>query len=205
VTEITTLDFSDFPTECQPVLMAAAETLREADNTVGQIVWQTGQKLSFAREACPPGRWLEFLARCGVPERRAQQYLAVYGRFERAELPNVGRQLLIELAAPSTPETVIDAVVERVESGAPAPSVRELKDEIKEAQAPAPINHDIDRTRQEPNVATTEGREAVERLIAQIRKQVAKGVAICSQLKDESVWLLLQQSLENMASEVEHA
>lgn len=204
--EITQLeiDLTGFDADAVPYLLQAANDVRKAEDEVGPLLWKAGQSLSFAAEHCPQGQWATYCERIGISETRARQYQQIFKRFTLAELPKVGKQLLIELAAPSTPEAVIEAVEERIESGAPLPTVRELRDEIKEAQTPAPVDHDIDRTTQEPNVAVSEGSEALDRVIAAMRKQLKKAIAICGQL-DRSEWDRLEQSLQQMVDEVKHA
>ncbi len=198
------IDLTGFEADAVPFLLQAANDVRKAEDEVGPLLWTAGQSLKFAAEHCPPGQWATYCERIGISETRARQYQQIFNRFTLAEIPKVGKQLLIELAAPSTPEAVIDAVEERIESGAPLPTVRELKEEIREAQAPAPVNHDIDRTTQEPNVAVLEGSEALDKVIAAMRKQLKRAMAICGQL-DRSEWDRLEQSLQQMVEDVKHA
>lgn len=201
----TELDLSRFPMDAVPYLEQAAQAVHRAETEVGSLIWLAGQALSFAAEHCSRGQWPEFCRQVGISETRALQYRHVYERFKHDELPQVGKQLLIELAAPSTPASVVEAVAERVQAGEAPPTVRELADEIKTAQAPAQFNHDVDRTRLAPDPELASGIEAVERAVASIRKAVTKAVAICGQIKQERAWLLLQHEIETMLQDVKNA
>lgn len=199
--EITQLeiDLTGFDADAVPYLLQAANDVRKAEDEVGPLLWKAGQSLSFAAEHCPQGQWATYCERIGISETRARQYQQIFKRFTLAELPKVGKQLLIELAAPSTPEAVIEAVEERIEAGAPLPTVRELKEEIKSAQAPAEVNHDIDQTKLAPEESDS---EVLNKALRGIDRAVEKAKSACSTKAD---WNLLDAKLAALSEDVKHA
>lgn len=199
--EITQLeiDLTGFDADAVPYLLQAANDVRKAEDEVGPLLWKAGQSLSFAAEHCPQGQWATYCERIGISETRARQYRQIHERFSLAELPKVGKELLIQLAAPSTPQTVIEAVVERVESGVDAPTVRELQDEIKEARAPADVNHDIDNTRLAPEESDN---QALTKALSSIDRAVGKAKDLCFTKND---WLLLDAKLKLLIEDVKNA
>ncbi len=193
------VDLTGFDADAVPYLLEAANDVRKAEDEVGPLLWKAGQSLCFASYHCPPGQWSTYCERIGISETRARQYQQIFNRFSLAELPKVGKQLLIELAAPSTPEAVIESVEERIESGAPLPTVRELKEEIKSAQAPAPVNHDIDQTKLAPEESDS---EALNKALRGIDRAVEKAKSACSTQAD---WNLLDAKLADLSEDVKNS
>lgn len=178
MTEIITedIDLSEFDGEIQALLRGAAEDVAKAEVEVGLLVWKAGQSLTFAFNKCPHGQWARCCEVIGIDERQALRYRHVYERFpKREDLPNVGKQLLIELASPSTPDKAIEVVRERVASEGPV-SKAEGKRIIEESKPHlgAEIDHDVDRTKQEPQIDTGFDEKTGKALLLKIRSAVAK-------------------------------
>lgn len=196
--------------DAAPYLEPAAEAVARAENTAAEVVWLAGQALEFLFQKCPSGQWAAACEVIGISETRARQFRQVYERFpERSSLPNVGRQLLIELAAPSTPANVVESVSERASRGE-SPSVREAQAEIAEAkaQAPAPqeVDHDVDRTRMAPEPEDeSPGLESIRKAVEKIQKAVRTAMSECGKAKLPSGWMLLEHELENMLMSVRNA
>lgn len=203
--ELTDEEFlAEFDDECAVILRETNNVVRQSVATIAQSLWDKGQAWKFAKAACPPGRWSAYLKHFGYEIRFVQQCMALHARWKRSEVPNFGQTVLLALSAPSVDDDVTEAFEARVAIGEKPPTVIEAREAISKAQAPAPVNHDIDRTTQEPNVAVSEGSEALDRVIAAMRKQLKKAIAICGQL-DRSEWDRLEQSLQQMVDDVKHA
>jgi hypothetical protein len=185
----------------------AAQAVAEAESQIGLLVWTAGQALEKAFEKVPHGQWADACVAIGITERRALQYRQVFQRFKApAELPNVGRELLITLASPSTPETVIESVVERVDAGI-TPSIRAVQAEIKEAKAQAPteFDHDKDRTRMAPEPPEETASDRVQKAIKAVEKAVVKAKAACVESKSKRDWQLLEDTLANLTEDVRYS
>lgn len=80
---------------------------------------------------------------------------------------------VFELSAPSMPSEVVENVAQRIAQCDP-PTTEELKELKDDAQRIAPIDHDVDRTKQEPQIDTGFDEKTALSLLHKIRSAVAK-------------------------------
>lgn len=107
--------------------------------TIGRRgILEIGQELLAAREEARHGTWAAFLSRCGVEERTAQNYMRVAEQFgDKPEMISaLPPTALYALAAPTANPVVVQAIIEEVQSGAPAPTVAEVKQRLAPAAPP---------------------------------------------------------------------
>lgn len=102
-------------------------------------ILEMGQELLQAREEAQYGTWAAFLARCGIEERTAQNYMRVAEQFgDKPEMISaLPSTALYALAAPSADPIVVQEIIAEVQSGAPAPTVTAIKQRLA-PHAPPP-------------------------------------------------------------------
>jgi hypothetical protein len=87
---------------------------------VGDII-EIGRRLADAKQRCGHGNWLPWLEReFGWEETTARRFMTVYdfaGKYGKLQDLNLPVSGLYALAAPSTPEEVRHAVIDRAASG----------------------------------------------------------------------------------------
>jgi hypothetical protein len=197
VTDLTTLNLEEFG-EAAPYLQPAAEAVARAETAIATEVWLAGQALHYLHAKCQHGQWAKACEAIDIDVDRALRYRHVFERWPtRESLPDLRRELLITLAAPSVPESARQRVVEMAAKG-DAPSVREaasiVDEERSKPSAPAEFNHDIDRTTQEPEDGRLTRKESRKLLIG-IRRAAQKAV-------DAGVeWVAIRSMLEGLAGE----
>jgi hypothetical protein len=112
----------------------AARIISAGRRTIVEI----GQELLAARQEARYGTWNTFLARCGIEERTAQNYMHVVERF--GDKPEIISALpptaLYAMAAPTADQAIVGEIVEEVRSGAPPPTVQEVKQRLSPAPLP---------------------------------------------------------------------
>lgn len=102
-------------------------------------VIEIGRELVRAREDAKYRTWGPFLARCGLEERTAQNYMNTFRSFH--DKPEIISALpattLYLMAAPNADPTIVDAIVEEVRSGTP-PTPAAIKQRLAPTPAAAP-------------------------------------------------------------------
>ena len=112
--------------------------IRALGKRVARDITEIGYRLTLCRELCGHGGWLPWLDReFGWKEQTARNFMQVYElslkspNFGDLNIPVSGLYLL---AAPNTPDEVIDQVVERAEQGEKL-SLAKVKEMIADARA----------------------------------------------------------------------
>jgi hypothetical protein len=102
-------------------------------------ILEMGQELLAAREEASHGTWTAFLARCGIEERTARNYMSVAERFgDKPEIiSDLSPTSLYALAAPSADPIVVQEIITEMKRGAPAPTVAQVKERLAPAPPPA--------------------------------------------------------------------
>ena len=102
-------------------------------------ILEMGVELLHAREEAQYGTWAAFLARCGIEERTAQNYMRVAEQFgDKPEMISaLPSTALYALAAPSADPVMVQTIIEEVQSGAPPPTVAEIKQRLAPTPPPA--------------------------------------------------------------------
>lgn len=110
----------------------AAKIISSGRRTILEI----GRELLSAREIAQYGTWGPFLARCGLEERTAQNYMNVARQFgDKPEMISaLPATALYALAAPTADPVVVGEIVTEVRAGA-APTVAEVKQRLTPAPA----------------------------------------------------------------------
>jgi hypothetical protein len=104
-----------------------AEAIR---TTARNAVFEIGKHLTEAREKCPHGKWLPWLRdEFGWSHTTADKYMSIHAAIAAGKLqPKLQFGLSISslalLAAPSTPETAVNEVVEQAKVGRKVPHSR---------------------------------------------------------------------------------
>lgn len=198
--ELTDEEFlAEFDDECAVILRETNNVVRQSVATIAQSLWDKGQAWKFAKAACPPGRWSAYLKHFGYEIRFVQQCMALHARWKRSEVPNFGQTVLLALSAPSVDDDVTEAFEARVAIGEKPPTVIEAREAISKAQAPAPVNHDIDRTKLAPEQSDS---ESLNKALRGIDRAVEKAKSACSTKAD---WNLLDAKLAALSEDVKHA
>lgn len=198
MTDLVTTNLAEEFGDAAPFLQPAAEAVAEAETTIATKVWLAGQALEMLHRNCKHGQWGRACEAIGVDPDRALRYRHVFERWPSIEsLPDLKRELLITLAAPSVPGSARERVIEMAANG-DAPSVREaasiVDEERMKPSTPTEFDHDVDRTRQEPEDGELTPKEA-RRLLLAIRRSAQSA-------KDKGVpWRAIQSMLQGLADE----
>ena len=97
-----------------------ARTIRGGVQGMHRNVFEIGRALLQAKRILEHGAFLGWLDReFGWAPRTAQRFMSVAARLDRKydSLSHLGVETLYKLAAPSTPDAVIEAVIDKVEAG----------------------------------------------------------------------------------------
>jgi hypothetical protein len=127
-------------TDRDEVRAATARIRVRMTRTVEDIV-QIGQDLILVKERVGHGGfilWIE--AEFGMSEWTARSFMRVGERFGKSgTVPDLPAAVLYALAAPSTPDAVVDEIKERAANGqhVTRDDVKELKEKLKEQKAKA--------------------------------------------------------------------
>lgn len=198
MTDLVTTNLAEEFGDAAPFLQPAAEAVAEAETTIATKVWLAGQALEMLHRNCKHGQWGRACEAIGVDADRALRYRHVFERWPSIEsLPDLKRELLITLAAPSVPDSARDRVIEMAANGE-APSVRDavsiVDEERMKPSTPTEFDHDVDRTRQEPEDGELTPKQVVK-LMAAILRAAQKA-------KDSGVpWKLVREQLQLIAGE----
>lgn len=103
-------------------------------------ILEIGRELLVAREQATHGTWTPFLARCGLTESTARNYMHVAGRFadKPATVALLPVAALYAMAAPSADSAIVETIVRDVEAGA-RPTTHEVKQRLAPAAPPPPV------------------------------------------------------------------
>lgn len=179
MTEIITdeIDLSEFDEAVRPFLFNAAVAVKEAETDIIDRILEIGKLLQMAFEKCDAAQWLRYCELIKVGETRARQYRQSYERFKdrRDEISGLSASVVLELSAPSVPESAIETVVatQRETGTVTKSAAKEIVADAK-AHPGAPIDHDVDRTKQEPQLDTGFDEKTALSLLHKIRSAVSK-------------------------------
>jgi Protein of unknown function (DUF3102) len=184
---------SDVIILADPVLADHAAEIRRLGKRVVADVIEIGRRLAECKRICGHGHWLAWLEReFGWTDKTAENFINVcklggkIENFSNLDLPLSGLYLL---AAPSTPATAREKIIERAQAGEQIP-VAEIKQTIEAAkgrQRPAirrttadlpPVS---DEVRQERAAAA----ERIRALKGWAEPGDAPGAGVANQLRDD--------------------
>lgn len=113
-------DYTALPVDSALTARAAAERIKlRLKRTVEDII-EIGRELTTVKDELPHGQFLPWIAaEFEMSERTARDFMRVHERFggKSAIIADFKPTILYALSAPSTPESVIDLAIERVEAG----------------------------------------------------------------------------------------
>ena len=113
-------DYAVLPVESAIVARTAAERIRlRLKRTVEDII-EIGRELTEVKAELPHGQFLPWIeAEFEMSERTARDFMQAHERFggKSAIIADFKPTILYALAAPSTPESVIDKAIKQAESG----------------------------------------------------------------------------------------
>jgi uncharacterized protein YaaR (DUF327 family) len=173
-----TFDYSVLPTETALELRMSAERVRmRLKRTVEDIV-AIGQELQVSQERLAKagsGKFLEWIdAEFEMSQRTAYNFIGVFDRFgsDFATVAKISPKVLYQLAAPSTPESVVQAVLSG-EIPATTDAIKAAKE--AERQANEKSKHlqeqlfEREKERQEAQKRITQLTQAIDEMDEQVR------------------------------------
>lgn len=113
-------NYSEISAEHRETVREAAIDIRQRTKRASEDIVAIGRKLCEVKELLPHGQFTDWVTEeFDLSIRTAQNLMAVANRFEgkNATVAFLGTSVLYLLAAPSTPDEAIDAVVERAQAG----------------------------------------------------------------------------------------
>lgn len=132
-------DYAALPIDEASELRNIADDIRAKQKRIGRAVFDTGNNLASAKETLGHGKFGAWLsAEFGWSERTAQRYMQAAEVFWNKTdiVSDLPATTIYQLSAPSTPEPVRVAVVERLEKGEHV-THDEIKSMIRKGKAEA--------------------------------------------------------------------
>ena len=185
------------------IVKMCAETIRRSADNIAQQIIVIGEAFSRAKENLPHGAWIPFIeTEIGWTRETVNKHIQLSNRFKcqvSLTFGGLGKEAMLELAAPSTPDSVVSTGIEKVESGE-----KFTVEEIKQLKAQANIakqNLDVAKNK----IKELEAREP-EKIIEKIEVvpadyQQAKDAA--EKAREESA--RLKRALEKAKSDMDQA
>ncbi len=137
MSDLSLFDYAGIPSEAVTEVRAAAERIRVRMKRTAEDIIAIGLDLIAVKEKLPHGAFLPWIeAEFGMSESAAGRFMkvgSVYGS-KSVNLTNLTPSVLYELAAPSTPEPVRQAIEQKAADGesATVEEVKRLKRELAE-------------------------------------------------------------------------
>jgi len=113
-------NYSEIAAEHHETVREAALDIRQRTKRASEDIVAIGRKLCEVKELLPHGQFTDWVTEeFDLSIRTAQNLMAVANRFGsiNATVASLSTSVLYLLAAPSTPDAAIDAVVERAQAG----------------------------------------------------------------------------------------
>jgi hypothetical protein len=156
--QVQAFDYAVLPTDHAKVAQAAASSIRVSHRRVTSDILAIGRHLCAVKEVLDHGQfgaWLK--AEFSWSDRTARNFMAAWAAFgEKSEtVSDLPPATLYALAAPSTPEPVRKAIVERLEAGerieprAIAGMISQAKDDARKAAKEAKLTDQERKRRKE--------------------------------------------------------
>lgn len=128
--------FGDLPVEIRQTQALRAERIRLRMKRTAEDIVEIGRELTEAKAELGHGNFLTWIENeFEMSERTARRFMNVAERFgsKTASLSDLSKETIYELAAPSTPEPVIQEVIARTEAGEilTVAEVKSLKMQLK--------------------------------------------------------------------------
>lgn len=113
-----TFDYSTLPEAIAIEARGASERIRMRLRRTAEDIVETGRELAAMKEKLPHGQFLPWIeAEFEMSERTAHNFMAVSKRFKSATVADFSPKVLYALAAPSTPEAVVEKAIEKASAG----------------------------------------------------------------------------------------
>jgi hypothetical protein len=167
-----------------------AEVIRALGKRAVHDIIEIGRRLIEAKELAGHGGWLPWLEReFGWDERTAQRFISVGVKSDKLSDLNVPVSGLYLLAAPSTPDEVIDAVAERGDGE--RLSLKDIKQMIADAS-------EAEQAKAEKRIAKLVAQHDVE--VAELREAAEKEPGLSS----EDIEALIDKAVEPLKKKIEN-
>ena len=191
----TSFNYAELPTETALELRLSAERIRTRMKRTAEDIVEIGHELMTAKAALGHGnfyRWihLEF----GMTDSSAVKFMQVADRFlgKSVIITDFSPTILYMLAAPSTPETVI----EQVTLGEISPNVKEVKAAIAEAK------EQERRAREAQERAEAQNRTLQQQLLE--ADQATKTQVMAAQNRVYTITRQLEEAQAQIANHIPH-
>lgn len=139
MSQIELFDYSVLAPDLQVEVKTATERIKLRMKRTAEDIIEIGKDLIAVKEKLPHGRFLPWIAsEFEMEERTARRFMNVAERFpEIGHFDRFKPATLYELAAPSTPDEVVEQVIEKAENGetVTAKEVKALKAELAQSKA----------------------------------------------------------------------
>lgn len=193
MTEVTLFDYAGLPVADQVAVQSAAVRIRDRMKRTVEDIIAIGQDLIAVKDRLGHGRFLPWIeAEFGMTDRAARNLMNValtYGGKSEI-ISDLSLTVLYELAAPSTPEPVRQAVEAKAEAGeaVSVAEVQRLKREAAEAaQRANTAEAEAERQRQKADALAEGQRDLIEAAKDQAKRDAeAKVAADLEQAKAEA-------------------
>ena len=166
--QLTLFDYDQLSADTASEVRAATERIKLRIKRAAEDIVAIGQDLTAVKEKLEHGQFLGWIeAEFEMSQRTAYNFMQVAEKFGKfAIIANFSPTVLYALAAPSTPESVREEAISRVEQGESlsVKEVQELKRKAKEAEQMAQRNQaELDAANSELDAANTEKQQIADR------------------------------------------
>lgn len=138
MSQIELFDYSALAPDLQVEVKTATERIKLRMKRTAEDIIEIGKDLIAIKEKLPHGSFLPWIAaEFEMSEPTAQRFMQVAVRFpEIHQIDGFKPSLLYALSAPSTPDEVVEQVIEKAESGekVTANDVKELREKLRQKE-----------------------------------------------------------------------
>jgi DNA repair exonuclease SbcCD ATPase subunit len=140
MSQLSLFDYSALSPDLQVEVKSASERIKLRMKRTAEDIIEIGKDLIAIKEKLPHGQFLPWIdSEFGLTDKTAQNFMNVTERFggKSEIISDFKPTLLYLLAAPSTPDEVVEQVIEKVEAGETVTpkEVKELKQKLKATEA----------------------------------------------------------------------
>jgi myosin heavy subunit len=139
MSQLILFDYSSLSPDLQVEVKSATERIKLRMKRTAEDIIEIGKDLIAIKEKLPHGQFLPWIAtEFEMEERTARRFMSVAERFpEIGHFDRFKPATLYELAAPSTPDQVVEQVIEKAQNGetVTVKDVKELKAKLKETES----------------------------------------------------------------------
>lgn len=205
MSQLELFDYSKLSPQLQVEVKTATERIRLRMKRTAEDIIEIGKDLIAIKDKLPHGQFLPWIAtEFEMSEDTAGRFMSVAYRFP--DIPQFAEfkpSLLYLLAAPSTPDEVVEKVIEKAESGEKVTpkDVKELKQKLKSAEAALVKAESEVSTLKQTNLLVSQRLEEKSELLTAAESMLQSEAQRLAEQKAEKLKAEYEAKLQALATE----